>query len=174
MKRLVAAILALGWGTVMAANPQPPPTGCDAKTHPEHHQFDFWLGSWDVTSKTAVAGKSRIESISEGCGISEHWEGVGGSRGVSYNAWDPSTKKWQQFWVGNTGGDVLHLEGGFENGHMVLSGTRPNATTGKPQIQRITWTPNPDRTVRQLWEQSDDDGKTWSVAFDGLYRRTSG
>ena len=25
--------------------------------------------------------------------------------------------------------------------------------------------------VRQLWEQSTDEGKTWTVAFDGLYVR---
>jgi len=27
--------------------------------------------------------------------------------------------------------------------------------------------------VRQLWETSNDDGKTWAVSFDGLYRRAA-
>jgi hypothetical protein len=27
--------------------------------------------------------------------------------------------------------------------------------------------------VRQLWETSTDDGKTWTVAFDGIYRRAA-
>ena len=40
-------------------------------------------------------------------------------------------------------------------------------------LNRITWTPNKDGTVRQLWEASTDQGKTWQVAFDGLYRRKS-
>ena len=30
-----------------------------------------------------------------------------------------------------------------------------------------------DRTVRQLWEKSVDDGATWTVAFDGLYTRAT-
>lgn len=174
MKRFIASMFALTAGAVMAATPTPPPPGCPAASNPEHHQFDFWLGSWEVTGKSGVAGHSRIEAVSEGCGISEHWNGTSGSRGVSYNTYDPTTKHWYQFWVGNSSGDVLYLEGGIDNGRMVLKGTRPNATTGKPQVQRITWTPNPDRTVRQLWEQSDDDGKTWSVSFDGLYHRKAG
>jgi len=53
----------------------------------------------------------------------------------------------------------------------VLSGSKTNAQTGKPQRQRITWTPNHDGNVRQLWESSDDDGKTWTTAFDGIYHK---
>jgi len=37
-------------------------------------------------------------------------------------------------------------------------------------LGRMTFFPQ-DGTVRQLWEQSVDGGKTWSVAFDGLYTR---
>ena len=42
-----------------------------------------------------------------------------------------------------------------------------------PIINRITWSlMNGDRDyVRQLWETSTDDGKTWAVAFDGQYHR---
>ena len=37
-------------------------------------------------------------------------------------------------------------------------------------LNRITWTPLPAGQVRQLWETSSD-GKSWTVAFDGLYTR---
>ena len=138
----------------------------------EHRQFDFWIGSWEVLNpKGAVAGHSRIETVSDGCGISEQWQGSGGSRGVIYNAWDAGSGHWRQFWVGNTSGDVLYLVGGFKDGSMSMQGSRPNATDGKPQLQRITWTPKSDGTVRQLWETSDDDGKSWQVSFDGSYHR---
>ncbi len=53
----------------------------------EHRQFDFWIGNWDVFGVDGnIAGNSRIETVSEGYGISEHWTGARGSRGVSYNA----------------------------------------------------------------------------------------
>lgn len=175
MRFVFAFMLFAACSIATAANPPSPPPGCPVTTTREHHQFDFWIGTWEVTgAQEKVVGHSRIEPVSDGCGISERWEGAGGSRGVSYNAWDPATKHWYQFWVGNTGGDVLYLKGGLEDGKMILQGVRPNQTSGKPQTQRITWTPNADKTVRQLWEQSDDDGKTWTVAFDGLYRKKSG
>lgn len=94
-----------------------------------------------------------------------------GSNGVSYNAWDSDTKRWHQFWIGNQPNGVLHLEGGIVDGSMALAGTKNNAPTGKPQRQRITWTPAKDGSVRQHWESSDDDGKTWTTAFDGIYRK---
>ena len=52
---------------------------------------------------------------------------------------------------------------------MVLSAGHEG--DGQRRIERITWTPNADGTVRQHWEQSTDGGKTWTTAFDGLYRR---
>jgi hypothetical protein len=65
---------------------------------------------------------------------------------------------------------VLLLDGRFENGAMRLEGRSPTAGGGE-QIDRITWTPNPDGSVRQHWEQSTDGGKSWQTAFDGLYRK---
>ena len=58
---------------------------------------------------------------------------------------------------------------------MVLRGTQDvaNAKTGLTQHERITWTPNADGSVRQRWETSTDDGKTWTVAFDGIYRKAT-
>jgi hypothetical protein len=35
--------------------------------------------------------------------------------------------------------------------------------------ERLTFTPLPTGSVHQFWEQSNDDGKTWTVAFDGIY-----
>ena len=149
----------------------PPAFGCPASMA-EYHQFDFWIGHWEVRDPAGkVVGHSRIEPISDSCGISEHWQGMSGSNGVSYNAWDAGSKHWHQFWVGNTPNGVLHLEGGVDHGRMAMQATQPNPQTGKPQVQRITWTPNADGSVRQLWDQSDDGGKTWKVSFDGMYRK---
>ena len=77
-------------------------------------------------------------------------------------------KTWHQTWVDTTG-TLLLLEGGLRSGSMVLEGQ----TTGTDALatkHRISWTPNPDGSVRQLWESTDAKGQ-WTVAFDGLYTR---
>jgi hypothetical protein len=116
------------------------------------------------------AGRSKIESIAGGAGVLENWIGASGFSGRSLNAWNAAKKQWQQYWVGSDGG-VLELTGGIVDGRMVLSAERE--VRGQRRSERITWTPNSDGTVRQLWEQSIDGGKTWTTAFDGLYRKKS-
>ena len=155
------------------AKPSRPPPPC---TSAEHRQFDFWLGEWEVFGpKDKVVGHSRIESILNGCVIAEHWTSGGNPPGAgdgkSYNAYNAQTKQWEQFWVDAQGGRLI-LAGGLNNGSMVLEGKQPVADTktGHFQRERITWTPNSDGSVRQLWESSTDDGATWTVAFDGSYR----
>jgi hypothetical protein len=101
--------------------------------------------------------------------LRENWRGAGGGTGTSLNFWSPEDRKWHQTWVG-TGGSFLFLEGGLVDGKMVLSGTTHD-TAGTAQTERITWTPSPDSTVRQQWDQSRDGGKTWTTAFLGIYRR---
>ncbi|TLY50789.1 MAG: hypothetical protein E6K53_09345 [Gammaproteobacteria bacterium] len=164
------AIWLLAWNA-LAATP-PPKFGCPAALA-EYHQFDFWIGRWEVRdpSGKVVVGHSLIESVADGCGVSEHWTGTKGSNGVSYNAWDAQSKRWHQFWIGNNPNGVLRLEGAIQHGDMALIGRKSNAQTGKSQLQRITWTPKADGSVRQHWETSDNDGKTWADAFDGIYRK---
>jgi hypothetical protein len=41
---------------------------------------------------------------------------------------------------------------------------------GPAAHQRMTFTPNPDGSVRQLIEMSED-GSNWNVGFDGVYRK---
>jgi len=174
MRMMLATMLVLSAANATAQS-APPTFGCPASAT-EYHQFDFWIGKWEVRdpSGKTVVGHSRIEAVSDGCGISENWRGAKGSNGVSYNAWDPETGHWHQFWIGNNVDGVLSLEGGIDKDRMVLSGTRKNAKTGKPQLQRITWTADKDGSVRQRWETSDDGGKAWTTAFDGIYRKEAG
>ena len=141
-----------------------------------NHDFDFWIGEWSVTTPDGqIAGNSRVEPIAGGRGLYENWEGApgptgqpGGS-GKSLNALNVAKNKWQQFWVGS-GGNVLELSGGLVEGRMVLTGGHA-LQDGRAVIDRITWTPNADRSVQQHWEQSFDEGKTWKTVFDGHYTK---
>jgi hypothetical protein len=160
IRLMTGLLLALCAPTLAAA----PPPACTDKLH---HQFDFWIGDWQVSVQGMQVGTNRIDALLDGCALLENWVGAGGVRGHSLNFYDAARGKWHQTWV-DSGGTSLLLDGQFKDGRMVLSSEKP----GQNAADRITWTPNADGTVRQLWEHTDDGGKKWSVAFDGIYRRT--
>lgn len=175
---LGALCLALLTGAVM--DPQTAPSAAPAATPapkpctaPEYRLFDFWLGTWEVVDPQGQpAGSSRIESILSGCVLLENWTG-GGMSGKSFNIYDAQAKTWRQSWVDDRG-SILLLEGGFRDGKMVLEGRR-TGPQGGTVVNRIIWNRidgDPDR-VRQLWEASRDNGKSWKTLFDGTYRRKS-
>ena len=133
------------------------------------HQFDFWIGEWEVrTPDGKPAGASRIESILGGAVIQEHWMGAKGGGGTSFNFVDKDTGHWRQLWV-DKDGSTLDLRGGLQGSSMVLEGETP--TPKGPQKERITWEPKADGSVVQTWTQSTDGGKTWTTAFEGIYTR---
>jgi hypothetical protein len=142
---------------------------------PEHRQFDFWVGEWEVYRPDGVqAGRNVITPVMGGCVLHESYDGANGYHGESFNVFDASRATWHQSWVDNQG-LLLLLEGRFQDARMVLEGqtTRPDGT---PTLQRISWSlvdDDPDR-VRQLWQSSTDGGSTWTVVFDGEYHRVGG
>ncbi len=163
---------------VAKAQSPPPSSGArpavkSCKTGAEYRQFDFWVGEWDVQVGGKPAGSSSVQLILGDCVIFENWTGVGGMIGKSFNIYDASRGRWQQTWVDSTG-TLLELYGEFKDGAMRLIGEKstpnggPNA--GKT-LNKISFFPLDGGRVRQLWESSQDDGKSWQVLFDGLYTR---
>ena len=138
------------------------------KGSPEYRQLDFWVGDWDVQVMGQPAGSSSVQRILGECVIFENWSGAGGMNGKSFNVYNAATGKWQQTWVDDRG-SVLELAGSFSDGAMRFSGETKGAK-GKV-LQRLTFFNLGHDKVRQLWEQSTDNGKTWAVTFDGLYTR---
>jgi hypothetical protein len=166
--RLAAVVPAAPF--LLAAQETAPSAAPKACAAPEHRQFDFWIGEWEVTTPNgAPAGRNRIESILDGCALRESWTGAKGGSGNSYNAYDRQSGRWHQTWVDN-GGLVLRLDGALVEGKMVLSGESRDSS-GARVLNRITWQQTAPGAVRQLWETSRDGGRTWSVAFDGRYRK---
>jgi hypothetical protein len=147
-----------------AAAAQAAAPGCDTA---EHRQFDFWIGEWEVmTPDGKPAGRNAITAEMNGCVVHERWSGAGGMKGESFNIWDRVSKRWHQTWV-NDRGNLLLLDGSFQNGVMQMSGM--SGPPGQRVTNRITWSRSPDG-IRQLWEVSSDGGTTWKTAFDGRYR----
>jgi hypothetical protein len=147
---------------------------------PQYRQFDFWLGEWEVRTATGqLLGHNRITSRHGGCVVSEEWEGAAGGSGSSFNFYDQPTKQWHQFWVDASGtnwlssdkqGNPATLRGGILEGAMVL--TSDPDTLPAIGLTRLTLRSLPDGRVRQTFEGSTDGGKTWTVSFDGFYKKT--
>lgn len=157
-RRFVLITLILIWPCLGAA------AGCTA---PEYRQFDFWLGDWQVHRKDgSVAGINRVTQEYDGCVLHEHYATGRGYSGESLNTYDSSRKIWHQTWVDDSG-LLLTLEGHLQGKNMVLEGE--SIQSGASSKQRITWTPNPDGSVRQLWEA--EDAGQWKIVFDGLYTK---
>ena len=133
-----------------------------------HHQFDFWVGTWEVTNAQGnVLGTNEISSILGGCVLLEEWQSSGPYSGKSLNIYDAATDKWHQTWV-DSGGLLLELDGKLVDGSMVMKGRRPGQD-GTEVLHRITWEPLEDGDVRQTWDTSADEGQTWATQFDGRY-----
>jgi tetratricopeptide (TPR) repeat protein len=135
-------------------------------------QFDFWIGEWDVFNPQGQkAGTSSIQQIADGCGILENWTGTRGGSGKSINFYDPASGKWYQYWMG-ANGIPSRYEGIFKDGAMRYEGEAQSAA-GKVRT-RLTFFNLDTNTVRQLAEQSADEGKTWTTTYDFKYSRKKG
>ena len=171
MRRVLLGISCLGLLSLASfvraqAPSSPPPPPCAS---PEYRQFDFWLGDWDVTTPDGKpAGTNLVTRPLGACVLQEHWKGLGGMTGESYNVYDRSAKRWHQTWVDDHG-TLLLLDGGLVDGSMVLTGPE-RLVGGKSTTDRITWTAKSAKEVHQIWQQSTDGGKTWTEAFHGVYR----
>jgi len=147
------------------AAPKGPP--CSS---PAHHQFDFWIGEWDVqTPKGTAAGENKVEPILDGCALRESWKAADGSEATSLTSYDAPGARWTQTFVDSLG-MVMILEGDLKDGKMVLSGTR-YGPRGSSTLNRVIWQKVDADHLRQRWEQSTDEGKQWTLLFEGVYTR---
>jgi hypothetical protein len=144
-----------------------PATVC---TSTEYHQFDFWIGDWevfDVDDQKTASAHVRIESILNGCVLKETYAGAHGMNGQSLSIFDRTRGVWHQSWVTDHG-QLLIIEGKLTDGSIVLSGT-DKAPNGQDRLTRGTWIPQRGK-VRETAVRSTDGGRTWQPWFDLIFR----
>lgn len=139
----------------------------------ENRQFDYWLGEWTVaTTQGAVpAGNSKIELILEDCVVLENWKSLNSMySGKSYNIYNQSLKRWEQYWVDNVGGNIF-FHGGLKEGVMDYFTDdipQPDGTNLRRHLQFFKLGPD---QVRQFSQGSTDGGKTWHPEYDFTYTK---
>jgi hypothetical protein len=143
----------------------------EACNAPEHRQFDFWVGTWDVKDpQGTIEGVNIIERDLKGCLLIERWTAQDGSRGQSVNFYDMSVRRWRQTWVDESG-RIIYYEGSLsEDGSMRLEGELV-LRDGTRLQSRMRFIPEAPDRVRQIIENSSDGGRSWQPWFDGIYHR---
>ncbi|MFL5478119.1 MAG: hypothetical protein ACJ79X_03780 [Gemmatimonadaceae bacterium] len=145
---------------------RPPPAVC--VNDPERHRFDFWIGEWNVTTPGGTTvGSSVIEAVSGGCALLENWTSASGGHGKSLNAYNPSIKQWQQYWIGQDGAPTEFRSSEFDGKSLAFFVKHD----GSARMERLTFTPVDASTVRQHSETTEDGGKSWKTGYDFYYHR---
>ncbi len=150
-----------------AENSPVPDRPCDS---PAGHQFDFWLGEWDLTWGEGEHGTNKITKILGDCVILEEFDGTPAMEfhGMSLSVFNQRTGLWHQTWVDSSGG-YLDFKGSFQNEKMILS--REAVIEGKSVLQRMVWYNLSEDSLDWNWERSLDSGETWKVAWHIRYVR---
>ena len=144
---------------------------------PEFHQFDFWLGDWDVTSTGpgVAQGTSHISNEMGGCVVWENWTSAGNSGyfGKSYNTYNVNLQRWEQYWVDNAAG-TMFFHGTLKDGVMDYWTDEIPQPNGDKLLRHLQFFNLSKDQVRQFSQRSIDGGKTWSVEYDFTYSRHVG
>ncbi len=154
-------------------------TAFPCSVNPKYREFDFWIGEWNVYqtgTKSPQVGHSLVQNVAGECLILENWTALGPvpNTGKSMNYYDARTDKWEQIWMGSGPGLQKYIDGKYSEGAMkfIVDPTYlAPGPDGKKPIGRFSFTNQGVNQVRQLQEQSVDDGKTWQVVYDLTYVR---
>jgi hypothetical protein len=146
---------------------------CDT---PQHHQFDFWVGDWQVfDAKTnQLVAFDHVEKHSHGCIVQQNLTMVTdlyrrqdvGYRmtGIGVNRFDGES--WLELWADNQWGAIV-LRGMPGPGKaMVLTTIIPS----RNRDLRLEWEKRPDGSVRALQYVAPTGSGKWELYGDLIYR----
>jgi hypothetical protein len=149
------------------------PASCDT---PQHHQFDFWVGDWQVFDADShrLVALDRVEKHSEGCIIQQNLTfltdlyrrpGVKYRlSGVGLNRFDGEA--WLQMWADNQWGAIF-LRGSLDAaGAMVLVSVIPS----RHRDVKLVYEKQADGTVRNLQYVAPAGSGKWVKYGDLIYR----
>ncbi len=143
------------------------PCSTDSKSK----EFDFWIGEWDVyqNGTNILVGYSLVQKIAGECALLENWTALSGTgMGKSLNYYDPVAASWEQDWIGSTGGPQRFVNGVYKDSSMRF--TYENITNGKKTTGNFIFYNLGPGKVRQ-YQDSSEDGKTFTVMYDFIYIR---
>ena len=136
--------------------------------------IDAEVGDWTVFDSTGQRyAAQRVRDAVDQCALTVEWTGIVGDKGLSVFGFDARSNSWKQMYVSNQvprpSGVILRQSDPDYAGPGVrfipVIAPAPGTTR-----TRVTIMPLPRSGVMQLFEDSRDDGKTWTTVFKGEHR----
>jgi tetratricopeptide (TPR) repeat protein len=140
---------------------------CEAQ--PGFHQLDHWVGTWEQQAKNGqVVGVTRVEADVSGCALVERTTNPPLYSAVAFHYYSRERGTWVQHYLDSTAKE-LWFTGSFRGDTLVYLLT--DAPTNGRTLMRNTMVRESTEKIRWLFEQSNDNGRSWRTAFDGYYVR---
>jgi hypothetical protein len=172
---VAGALVAGAAGAVDAPAPpkRTPPVPCD--TDPKYHQFDFWLGAWEVSSDRPGAAKSAdatVERVLGGCGLRETWSSARSPTGdgIGMATFSRLTGAWRYFWVSGAGANTDFVGQPLDDKQMQFTVEQPDPSGGK-RLRHWTLSQLPDGRLSEVSVGSLDGGKTWMPEYQLFWKK---
>ncbi len=139
--------------------------------------FDFWVGDWEASwnenGTVKLLGENHLSKEFGGWVIREKFKvNDGASKGFEGGSWtvfDKQKKKWFQTWVDNNGA-YMAFEGKLDGEKRIFERNTIDKK-GKPVLQRMVFRDITTESFTWDWESSADNGKTWTLSWQILYKR---
>lgn len=149
-----------------AAAGQPP---CAANV--KGRALDFWLGHWTVSDGEQPSRATSVVSLQLGeCLVVENWSDAAGHRGENLFGYNLDSKTWSGMFADNRGRIHIFAHGTVAADRAEFDG-RSRGARGKMILNRISIVRTTPDEIEQTWQQSADDGGTWTTVFQGKYSR---
>lgn len=142
---------------------------------PEAHQFDFWVGKWEIVGRSRPSPDSEqwtetkctneVRKTHDGRVIEENFKTTGFT-GQSWSVYNAKRKVWQQTWVDNSGAYLL-FEGTVANGEMILN---PVGVPKEAPVRRMVFRNITKNSFEWHWQQADGKGG-FATIWELNYRR---
>lgn len=177
-RRALQPLAALGGLLALAAAaaaspPLPDPQPGELCRPAEYKAFDFARGHFRMRGTNGqLAGHLNMVPMLSGCATRGHWRGAIAGRGEVTTWYDRFQHRWQQNFI-NDDGHPLVMSGGVVDGALVFTGVN-TFFDGRVGLHRMSWSPLPGGGLRQHWEFSTDDGRTWETLIDARGTRLPG
>jgi hypothetical protein len=145
-------------------------------TDTNFQRLAFWIGDWEIRDSAGQYYANQfVRPVVDGCGVTAEWIGRDGNTGMSVSAYDSHAGEWRQVYISNQWPDPLGVQLRRSDSTYRGRGVRFIALTDPPPSQltrsRITISPLVNHRALQLFEQSNDGGKTWRVVFRAEHRQ---